>query len=67
MARKLVHEEDYRERRSREYPPLTELADALVHAHDGDQTQLQAYYQACLDVKSRYPKENKDVDAKTKP
>ena len=53
---KISHRGDYGRRRAAEYPPLTDLADALVHQAAGDDTKLQAYLAACLTVKQRYPK-----------
>ena len=44
---------DYQRRRSLEYPPVTEYLDAVVK---GDQEQIQAYIDACLTVKAKYPK-----------
>ena len=35
------------------YPPITDYIDAVVK---GDQTQMQAYIDACLAVKARFPK-----------
>ena len=43
----------YRERRRVEYPPVEDFIDALVK---GDEEQKQAYVDACLAVKSKYPK-----------
>ncbi|AOO81660.1 hypothetical protein [Bosea vaviloviae] len=53
---KIVHRDDYRARRAADYPPLTELADALVHQQAGDGSKLCAYLDACRAVKARYPK-----------
>ncbi len=53
---KIHHRDDYAKRRAREYPPLTDLADALVHQANGDDTKLEAYLAACRAVKERYPK-----------
>lgn len=44
----------YRELRAAEYPPLLDLIDGLVK---DDQAQIQAYKDACLAVKAKYPKE----------
>jgi hypothetical protein len=44
---------DYQRLRSLEYPPVTEYLDAVVK---GDQEQMQAYIDACLAVKEKYPK-----------
>jgi len=42
--------------RKGEYPPLTDLADAMYWASQGDNTKLEAYYTACEAVKLKYPK-----------
>jgi hypothetical protein len=44
---------DYQRLRSLEYPPMTDYLDAVVK---GDQAQMQAYIDACLAVKEKYPK-----------
>jgi hypothetical protein len=36
-----------------EYPPITDYIDGIVK---GDQAQVQAYIDACLAVKAKYPK-----------
>lgn len=47
----------YQNARLAEYPPITDLADALVHqSMTGDDTKLKAYLTACKAVKERYPK-----------
>lgn len=38
------------------YPPLADLADALVAQAAGDDAPLAAYVAACAAVKARYPK-----------
>lgn len=38
------------------YPPLQDLADALVHQSEGDSSHLAAYFAACTAVKTAYPK-----------
>jgi hypothetical protein len=43
----------YRDRRKEEYPPITDYLDGIVK---GDQSQVQAYIDACLAVKLKYPK-----------
>lgn len=43
----------YAELRAREYPPLTDYLDGLVK---GDQAQIDAYLDACRQVKARFPK-----------
>jgi hypothetical protein len=47
----------YIEKRQAEYPPLTDLADALYHQSKGDETKLTAYLAKCEAVKQKYPKE----------
>ena len=42
-------------RRATEYPPYTDYLDAIVK---NDQVQIQAYINACLAIKQRYPKPN---------
>jgi hypothetical protein len=44
---------EYRNKRRVEYPPITDYLDAVVK---GDQEQMQAYIDACLAVKEKYPK-----------
>jgi hypothetical protein len=39
--------------RRMEYPPVTDYIDGVVK---GDQAQIQAYIDACLAVKAKYPK-----------
>lgn len=39
--------------RANEYPPMSDYLDGVVK---GDQTQIQAYIDACLAVKAKYPK-----------
>jgi hypothetical protein len=46
----------YIENRQREYPSLTDLADALYHQSKGDETKLTAYLAKCEAVKTKYPK-----------
>lgn len=53
----------YSEKRAAEYPPITEYLDAQVKINSGDETliaagqiQQQTYIQACLEVKTKYPK-----------
>ena len=45
---------NYSEKRRLEYPPVTDYLDGIVK---GDQAQVQAYIDACLAVKAKYPKE----------
>jgi hypothetical protein len=47
---------EYKRLRSNEYPPLTDLADAMYWASQGDNTKLDNYYAACEVVKLKYPK-----------
>lgn len=44
---------DYRVQRAAEYPPMADYLDGIVK---GDQAQVQAYIDACLAVKAKYPK-----------
>jgi hypothetical protein len=43
----------YQRDRALEYPPITDYIDGIVK---GDQAQVQAYIDACLAVKAKYPK-----------
>jgi hypothetical protein len=43
----------YRYQRAAEYPPMADYIDGIVK---GDQAQVQAYIDACLAVKAKYPK-----------
>jgi len=43
----------YQRSRAAEYPPITDYIDGVVK---GDQAQIQAYIDACLAVKAKYPK-----------
>lgn len=43
----------YADLRMREYPDFTDYLDGIVK---GDQAQIQAYIDACLAVKAKYPK-----------
>jgi len=49
--------QEYARKRQPEYPPLTDLADALYHQSKGDETKLTAYLAKCEAVKQKYPKE----------
>ena len=51
-----VNPEAYKFKRQPEYPPLTDLADALYHQSKGDETKLTAYLAKCEAVKQKYPK-----------
>lgn len=44
---------EYQRKRAAEYPPMADYLDGIVK---GDQTQVQAYVDACLAVKAKYPK-----------
>lgn len=48
-----VYEPSYKELRAAEYPPMSDYLDGIVK---GDQEQIQAYIDACLAVKDKYPK-----------
>jgi hypothetical protein len=43
----------YQRDRAIEYPPMADYIDGIVK---GDQAQIQAYIDACLAVKAKYPK-----------
>lgn len=47
---------EYRRLRAPEYPPLTELADAIFWQQQGDESKMAAYVAACEAVKAKYPK-----------
>jgi hypothetical protein len=47
---------DYAELRRREYPPLSELADAIYWQENGDKEPMKAYIKKCTAVKDKYPK-----------
>ena len=49
----LIASEAYKEKRAAEYPPMTDYLDGIVK---GDTAQVQAYIDACLAVKNKYPK-----------
>ena len=44
---------DYKQKRAREYPPITEYLDGIVK---GDLVQIQKYIDDCTAVKVKYPK-----------
>lgn len=44
---------EYQRLRAPEYPPIADYLDAVVK---GDDAQIQAYIDACLAVKAKYPK-----------
>lgn len=43
----------YARNRAAEYPPVTDYLDGIVK---GDNEQVQAYIDACLAIKEKYPK-----------
>lgn len=43
----------YKAKRAAEYPPMADYIDGIVK---GDTAQVQAYIDACLAVKAKYPK-----------
>lgn len=47
----------YQRNRAAEYPPITDYLDGIVK---GDQAQVQAYIDACLAVKAKYPKHTQE-------
>ena len=49
----LVDANAYKEKRTAEYPPITDYLDGVVK---GDQAQIDAYIAACQAVKAKYPK-----------
>lgn len=49
----LVASEAYKEKRAAEYPDFRDYLDGIVK---GDDAQVQAYIDACLAVKAKYPK-----------
>lgn len=44
---------EYQRQRASEYPSINDYIDGVVK---GDQAQVQAYIDACLAVKAKYPK-----------
>ena len=48
-----VDPEAYKYKRQMEYPPVTDYLDGIVK---GNTAQVQAYVDACLAVKEKYPK-----------
>lgn len=44
---------EYQRLRAKEYPDFKEYLDGIVK---GDSAQMQAYIDACLEVKNKYPK-----------
>jgi hypothetical protein len=49
----LVASEAYKAKRAAEYPAYTDYLDGIVK---GDNAQVQAYIDACNEVKNKYPK-----------
>jgi hypothetical protein len=49
----LVASEAYKDKRAKEYPDFRDYLDGIVK---GDDAQVQAYIDACLAVKAKYPK-----------
>lgn len=47
---------EYQRLRAPEYPPLTDLADAIFWQQQGDDSKMAAYVAACEAVKAKYPK-----------
>lgn len=47
---------EYQRLRKPEYPPLTDLADAIFWQQQGDNSKMEAYVAACEAVKAKYPK-----------
>lgn len=48
-----IDRESYKQKRRSEYPPIQDYIDGVVK---GDQAQIQAYIDACQEVKVKYPK-----------
>jgi hypothetical protein len=42
--------------RVREYPPLSDFADAYYWVQKGDETKMNEYIAKCEEVKNKYPK-----------
>ena len=51
---------EYQEKRRSEYPPLADLADAVVKEPTDGGVALDTYRAACLAVKAKYPKPSAD-------
>jgi hypothetical protein len=47
----------YQKPRQEEYPPLSDLADALYWQSQGDNTKMADYLEKCETVKQKYPKD----------
>ena len=52
-TQKTINKAAYKAKRAAEYPPMTDYLDGIVK---GDNTQVQAYIDACNAVKNKYPK-----------
>lgn len=48
-------EQQIQEARRKEYPALTDFADAFVKMHLGDKAEMDAYVAKCVAVKTKYP------------
>jgi hypothetical protein len=53
VEREHMSRTQYQRDRAAEYPPMADYLDGIVK---GDQAQVQAYIDACLAVKAKYPK-----------
>jgi hypothetical protein len=53
QIKKEYEDKEYQRLRVKEYPPVEDYLDAVVK---GDLVQQQAYIDACLAVKAKYPK-----------
>jgi hypothetical protein len=51
--KELAQNTRYQFLRAKEYPPIEDYLDGIVK---GDQQQIQAYINACLEIKAKYPK-----------
>lgn len=49
----IYESKNYQRKRASEYPEITDYLDGIVK---GDQAQVQAYIDACLAIKEKYPK-----------
>lgn len=50
-------EKEYIINRTNNYPPISELADALYWNSKGDSSHLETYFNKCEQVKENFPKE----------
>lgn len=48
---------DYKQLRKAEYPPLEDLADAIVHMQLGETQFMAEYLEKCMAVKAKYWKD----------